>query len=56
MGDAIKWALLGTAIVVLIALVVVLPFNDFVNVGEFANTINTIVTICGSAFQSARGL
>lgn len=56
MGDAIKWALLGTAIVVLIALVVVLPFNNFINVDEFADTITTIVTVCGSAFQSARGL
>lgn len=56
MGDAIKWALLGTAIVVLIALIVVLPFNEFINVGEFGNTITTIVTVCGSTFQSARGL
>lgn len=56
MGDAIKWGLLGSAILVLIALIVVLPFNNFINVGEFGNTITTIVTVCGTAFQSARGL
>lgn len=56
MGDAIKWGLLGTAIVVLIGLIVVLPFNNFINVGEFGATITTIVTVCGTAFQSARGL
>lgn len=56
MGDAIKWALLGTAIVVLIALIVVLPFNDFINVNEFSDTITVIVSVCGNTFQSARGL
>ena len=56
MGDAIKWALLGTAIVVLIALIVVLPFNDFINVGEFTNNITTIATTCGSLFVQSRGL
>lgn len=56
MGDAIKWALLATAIVVLIALVVALPFNNFLDVSEFADTVGTIVRVCGSSFQSARGL
>lgn len=56
MGDAIKWGLLATAIVILIALVVVLPFNEFINVGEFSAAISSVVTVCGNLFQSARGL
>jgi hypothetical protein len=56
MGDAIKWGLLATAIIVLIALVVALPFTNFIDVGEFTNGLTTIVNVCGNAFTSARGL
>lgn len=56
MGDAIKWGLLAAAIVILIAMVVVLPFNDFINLGEFTSGITSIVSVCGTMFQSARGL
>lgn len=56
MGDAIKWGLLATGIAVLIALIVVLPFNNFIDVSEFSNGITIIVTVCGNAFASARGL
>lgn len=56
MGDAVKWGLLTAGIVVLIALIVVLPFNDFINVGEFGDTINTILYVCGSTLGNARGL
>lgn len=56
MSDAIKWALLAAGVVVLIALIVALPFNSYLDFGEVALAISDIVSICGSAFTFARGL
>lgn len=56
MSDAIKWTLLGTALVLLIGMIVLLPFNQFINADEFTNAINTIVSLCSNAFSFARGL
>lgn len=56
MSDIAKWALLVAGIVALIAMIVVLPFVDFINLGEFEGALNNVVEIAGSAFQFARGL
>lgn len=56
MSDIAKWALLIAGAVALIALIVALPFVKFIDLGEFGNAINNIVTVVGSAFQNARGL
>lgn len=56
MSDIAKWALLAAAAVSIIALIVALPFVEFINLGELTSAINGIVSICGSAFASARGI
>ncbi len=56
MSNAVKWALLAAAAVALIALVVALPFTNFINASQFANSINVVVNTCGDYFTSARGI
>lgn len=56
MSDIAKWGLLIAGALVLIALIVALPFVEFINVGQFASLINNITSVVGSAFQWARGL
>lgn len=56
MSNAVKWALLAAGAVALIALVLVLPFNQFINFGQFGALLNRLTVLVGSAFQSARGL
>lgn len=56
MSNAIKWAILGALVIALIALIVVLPFNDYINVSEFTTSVNGIVTLCGQYFRFGRGL
>lgn len=56
MGEVIKWGLLAAGLVALIALVVTLPFMDFLNFGELSSGIASIVSVCGTAFSAARGL
>ena len=56
MGEFVKWALLGVGIVALIALVVALPFTDFLDVSEFGALITKFVDIAGFTLLSARQL
>ena len=56
MSDIIKWGLLAAALAAIIALVVALPFNDFLNFGELSAAISNVVSIAGSAFSFGRGL
>lgn len=56
MGDIVKWGLLVAGIVILIAMVMELPFLDFLNVEELTGAVASVVSLCGSAFQFARGL
>lgn len=56
MGEFVKWGLLVAGAVALIALIVALPFMEFLNVGELSNQIGVVVTYCGSFFANARGL
>lgn len=56
MGDVVKWGLLVAGILLIIAMVVELPFLDFLNLAEFSTAIANVVTICGSVFKFARGL
>lgn len=56
MSNAIKWALLAAGLVALIALVVALPFNDFINVDEFSFGIDAILVGVAGGFKTARGL
>ncbi len=56
MSNAVKWALLAAGAVLLIGLVMVLPFVEFINFGEFGAAISNIVSVVGGLFSSARGL
>lgn len=56
MSDAVKWALLATAAVALIALVVALPFTEFIDAKAFGDALTTITTYAGDAFYKARCL
>ena len=56
MSDIVKWGLLAAGAVALVALIVALPFVDFINVGELGSLIGRLVDLVGGAFTSARGL
>ena len=56
MSDIVKWGLLAAGAVALVALIVALPFVDFINVGELGLLIGRLVDLVGGAFTSARGL
>ena len=56
MGDVVKWGLLVAGIVILIAMVMELPFLEFMKVDELTAAVSSVVSICASAFQFARGL
>ena len=56
MSDIAKWALLVAGIIALIALIVALPFVDFIDLGEFEVALSNVATIAGGAFRFARGL
>lgn len=56
MGDVVKWGLLVAGIVLLIALVMELPFLEFMNIEELTGAVATVVGICGEAFRFGRGL
>lgn len=56
MSDIAKWALLAAGAVALIALIVALPFVEFINLGEFSNSLGTIVAYAGDALLMARKL
>lgn len=56
MGEFVKWALLAAGIVALIALIIVLPVANFLNVQELSSAINSVVNVAADFFQSARGL
>lgn len=56
MSDIVKWGLLAAGAVALVALIVALPFVDFINVGELGTLISRLVDLVGGAFTSARGL
>ena len=56
MSNAVKWGLLVAGVVIIIALVAELPFLQFLNLDELSSAVANVVSICGSAFQFARGL
>lgn len=56
MSDAVKWGLLVAGAVIIIALIVALPFVEFIDLAEFSAAITNIVSIAGSAFRFGRGL
>lgn len=56
MSDIAKWALLVVGAIALIGLIVALPFVQYIDVGEFGDLLNDILSVVGNAFQSARGL
>lgn len=56
MGDVVKWGLLVAGIILLISMVSALPFLEFMNLDELTGAISSVVSICGGAFQFARGL
>lgn len=56
MSDIAKWALLVAGAVAFIALILALPFVEFINVSEFTAALSNVVNIAGDAFLFGRGL
>lgn len=56
MSDIAKWALLVAGAVAFIALIMALPFVEFINVGEFTSALANVIIIAGDAFAFGRGL
>lgn len=56
MSDAVKWALLAAAAVALIALIMALPFTEFIDVQAFGDALTVITTKAGDVFYNARCL
>ena len=56
MADVAKWALLVTGAILIIALIMSLPFMEFVDAQQFSELINSLVSLAGGAFTFARGL
>lgn len=58
MGEIARWALLGVAIVALVALVLSLPIFQNIpgTIGEMSRAVDDILTYVGSFFVEARGL
>ena len=56
MGDVVKWTLLVVGALAFLALILNLPFVQFINPGEFVGALTNIVTVCSQAFTFARGL
>lgn len=56
MSDIAKWGLLAAAAVALLALVMALPFVEFINFDELGAALNNILSVAGAAFTFGRGL
>lgn len=56
MSDIAKWGLLVAGAVALIALIIAMPFMDFINFGELGNNISTLLFFVGDAFTFGRRL
>lgn len=56
MSDAVKWALLAAAAVLIIGMIVALPFVEFIDLKSFGDSLTTITTYAGNALYNARCL
>lgn len=56
MSDIAKWALLVAGAIAFIALILALPFVEFINLDEYISALSNVITIAGDAFTFARGL
>lgn len=56
MSDAVKWALLGAAILTLIVMIFTLPIVNAIDLTAFTDGIATIIDECAGFLISARGL
>lgn len=56
MSDIVKWGLLAAAAAAIVALIMALPFNEFLNFDELSGALSNVVNIAGSAFSFGRGL
>ena len=56
MSDIAKWALLVAGAVAFLALILALPFVEFINLNEFSAALANVISIAGNAFKFGRGL
>ena len=56
MSDIAKWALLVGGAVALIALILALPFVEFINLEELSTALTNVNNIASDAFTFGRGL
>ena len=55
MSDAVKWALLVGAVILVIGLVVALDFMQYIDLGVVGDAIATLIGLAGDAFNFGRG-
>lgn len=56
MSDIVKWGLLAAGAIALIALIVALPFTQYLNTVQLGSMISAVIDIAGDALYTARGL
>ena len=56
MSDIVKWGLLAAGAVALIALIVSLPFVQYIDIARLSSVVVSLVDIAGDAFIFGRGL
>lgn len=56
MSDAAKWAILAASIVVILGLILALPFMQGIDFSALTSAVNTVVSVVGTGFITARGM
>lgn len=56
MSDIAKWGLLIAGALALIALILALPFAEYLNTTELTTAITNVVIVAGNAFGTVRGI
>lgn len=56
MSNIVKWGLLAAAVVALVALIVALPFNDYISSSNFSEAVNVIINYLGKYLKFGRAL
>ncbi len=54
MSDVVKWGLLVAGIVAMLAIVLALPFVQYIDATEFGNAVGDVISVCGDSIRHAR--
>lgn len=56
MSDAVKWALLVAAALVIIGMVVTLDYMDYIDLNTFSSAVSSVISVVGNGFNFGRGI